>query len=257
MSQDIQMSNRYLNKVVLITGGSRGIGLAVAERIIKEGGKVCITGRRQVNLDHALEFLGGNQNAMGVIGASHDEIHQVETITRVIDNFGQIDLLVNNVGINPAYGSILEIDLEVARRILDVNVVGTLSWIQKTYAMWFKDFPGSIVNVSSVAGLLPANNIGMYGTSKAAIVHLTQQLASELGPRIRVNAVAPAVVKTKFAEVLYEKDEGALAATYPLKRLGVPEDVASAVSYLGSSDASWVTGQTFIVDGGLMLGGGV
>src|SRR5690606_25732747 len=116
---------------------------------------------------------------------------------------------------------------------------------------------GAVVNVASVAGLRPATGIGMYGASKAALIHLTQQLAVELAPAVRVNAVAPAVVKTRFATALYEGREAEVAAAYPLKRLGVPGDVAGAVAYLASDEAAWVTGQTIVVDGGMTCTGGV
>jgi 3-oxoacyl-[acyl-carrier protein] reductase len=114
---------------------------------------------------------------------------------------------------------------------------------------------GAVVNVSSVGGLKPAPGIGFYGSSKAMLIHVTEELAVELGPGIRVNAVAPAVVKTRFAEALYEGREEQVAAGYPMKRLGAPEDVAGAVSFLLSRDASWITGQTLVVDGGVTLGG--
>ena len=116
---------------------------------------------------------------------------------------------------------------------------------------------GSVVNVSSVAGLKPAPGIGFYGASKAMLSHITQELAVELGPGIRVNAVAPAVVKTRFATALYEGREDEVAAAYPLKRLGRPEDIGSVVAFLLSEDAAWVTGQIIVVDGGVTLTGGV
>jgi 3-oxoacyl-[acyl-carrier protein] reductase len=116
---------------------------------------------------------------------------------------------------------------------------------------------GSVVNVSSVAGIRPAPGIGFYGASKAMLTHVTQELAVELGPGVRVNAVAPAVVKTRFATALYDGKEHDLAAAYPLKRLGVPEDIAGVVAFLLSDEASWITGQRVVLDGGLMLTGGV
>jgi len=136
-------------------------------------------------------------------------------------------------------------------------VLGTLSWVQQVHQVWMAAHGCAVVNVASVAGLRPATGIGFYGTSKAALMHLTQQLTLELGPNVRVNAVAPAVVKTKFAGVLYEGKEDEVAAAHPLNRLGVPEDVAAAVAYLGSDDAAWTTGQTLVLDGGLTLNGGV
>jgi len=136
-------------------------------------------------------------------------------------------------------------------------VLAALGWVQHVHKAWFAGHGGAVVNVASVAGLRPATGIGMYGASKAALIHLTQQLAVELAPAVRVNAVAPAVVKTRFATALYEGREAEVAAAYPLKRLGVPGDVAGAVAYLASDEAAWVTGQTIVVDGGMTCTGGV
>ncbi|HPF80373.1 SDR family oxidoreductase, partial [Nostocoides australiense] len=169
-----------------------------------------------------------------------------------------LDLMVNNTGINPAYGPILDTPLDAARKILDTNVVAALSWTQKVVAAGLADGGrGAIVNVASVAGIGASGVIGMYGVSKAALIHLTVELGYQLGPAVRVNAVAPAVVKTKFAEALYDGREEQVAAPYPLNRLGVPEDIAGAVSFLLSSDAGWITGQTLVVDGGVTLVAGL
>ena len=178
-------------------------------------------------------------------------------MARAIDAFGSIDVLVNNTGINPIAGPLVDVGLDAARKVMDVNVIAALSWVQQVHRAWMAQHGGCVVNVASVAGLRPADQIGFYGASKAALIHLTQQLALELAPGVRVNAVAPAVVKTKFAALLYEGHEAQVIEGYPLGRLGVPEDVAAAVGYLASDDASWVTGHVLVVDGGLTLTGGV
>ena len=151
----------------------------------------------------------------------------------------------------------LDVDPDIARKILDVNVVAAFSWVRKAVAagLGSTEHPGSVVNIASIAGLRASGAIGWYGVSKAALVHLTMELGHQLGPAIRVNAVAPAVVKTQFAQALYAGREEAVAAAYPMKRLGVPEDIAGAVSFLLSRDAGWLTGQTLVVDGGVTLGG--
>jgi 3-oxoacyl-[acyl-carrier protein] reductase len=248
---------RFDGSVALVTGASRGIGLAVAQRLVEDGARVCITARRQDALDAAVESMGGPDRAMAVAGKADDAAHQAETVDRVLSGFGRLDFLVNNTGINPAYGPLMTLDLNAARKILEVNCIATLSWVQRAHAGWLDQHGGAIVNVSSVAGLKPAPGIGFYGASKAMVVHLTEELAVELGPRIRVNAVAPAVVKTAFATALYEGREEKVSAGYPLKRLGEPVDVAGAVAYLLSSDAAWITGQTLVVDGGLLMTGGI
>jgi NAD(P)-dependent dehydrogenase (short-subunit alcohol dehydrogenase family) len=160
-----------------------------------------------------------------------------------------VSVLVNNIGINPAYGPLAGLDVGAARKILEVNVIGTLGWVQEALRGGLAD-GGSVVNISSVSGVRPAPGIGFYGVSKAALIHLTEELAVELAPAVRVNAVAPAVIKTKFATALYEGREETVAAQYPLKRLGVPEDVSGAVAFLCSPDAAWITGQTLVIDGG-------
>ncbi len=248
--------NRYQNQVALITGASRGIGLAIAKRLVDEGAKVVITARKLEALQAAVVFLGGPEHAIAVAGSADDVSHQEETLAAALKNFGRIDLLVNNCGINPYYGDLLEVEQAVARKILDVNVLAMLSWTKFAHQYWMKENGGAVVNVASLAGLLPETGIGMYGVSKAAIFQLTRQLAVELGPQIRVNAVAPAVVKTKFASKLFEGKEAELIKKYAVGRLGEPEDVAAAVAFLGSRDSAWITGQTIILDGGASLTGG-
>lgn len=244
-------------KTAIVTGASRGIGLAIAQRLVDEGVRVVITARKEEALQAAVGELGGPDKALGVAGRADDEAHQEQTVARAIETFGSVDLLVNNTGINPAFGTLMNLDLDAARKILEVNAIGTLGWTQKTVGAWMKDHGGAIVNVASVAGIRPAPGIGFYGASKALLIHLTGELALELGPDIRVNAVAPAVVKTRFAEALYTGREEEVAEAYALKRLGTPEDIAAAVTHLLSDEASWTTGQTLVLDGGLTLAGGI
>lgn len=247
---------RFDGKVALITGASRGIGLATAQRLVDEGARVVITARKADALNAAVESLGGDAVALGIAGAADDELHQADAVARTMAVFGRIDLLVNNCGINPHYGDLLTIETSAARKIFDVNVIAALSWTKAVHAAWMGTHGGAVVNVASLAGVLPETGIGMYGASKAAVFQLTRQLAVELGPTIRVNAVAPAVVKTRFAAKLYEHNEHELASRYAVGRLGEPSDVAAAIAYLGSDDAAWVTGQTLVLDGGVSITGG-
>jgi len=235
--------------VAIVTGASRGIGFAIAQRFIADGAKVCITGRDAQALETAVKVLGGSDVAIGVAGKGDDPEHRATVVDTVRDTFGPVSALVNNIGINPVYGPLAGIDLGAARKILDVNVLGTLGWVQEALRAGLAD-GGSVVNISSVSGVRPAPGIGFYGVSKAALIHLTEELAVELAPAVRVNAVAPAVIKTRFATALYEGREEKVAAQYPLKRLGVPEDVSGAVAFLCSPDAAWITGQTLVIDGG-------
>ena len=252
------MSQRFAGKVAIVTGGSRGIGLAVAARLVAEGAKVCVTARKPDPLAAAVAELGGPGVAVGVAGRADDPEHRENAVRTALETFGQIDVLINNTGINPVYGPMSGTDVGAAAKVFDVNVIAALSWTEEVRKLGLGDRDGAaIVNVASVAGLRPAPGIGVYGASKAALIHVTAQLALELAPRIRVNAVAPAVVKTRFAVALYEGREAEVSAGYPLGRLGVPEDVAAAVAFLASDDASWITGQTLTLDGGSGLLGGI
>ncbi|GAA5059313.1 SDR family oxidoreductase [Streptomyces sp. SID10815] len=243
-------------KVALVTGASRGIGYGVAEALVARGDRVCITGRNEDALKEAVDRLGADR-VIGIAGKAHDETHQAEAVERVMAAFGRVDYLVNNAGTNPVFGPIADLDLNVARKVFDTNVLSALGFAQRTWHAWQKENGGAIVNIASVAGLAPSPFIGAYGVSKAAMINLTQQLAHEFAPRVRVNAIAPAVVKTKFAQALYEGREAEAAASYPLGRLGVPSDIGGAAAFLTSEQSDWVTGQTLVVDGGIFLNAGV
>ncbi|CAI7980127.1 putative short chain dehydrogenase [Frankia sp. Hr75.2] len=250
------MTTRFSGQTAIVTGASRGIGLAIAERLVADGAKVVVTARRREALDEAVAHLGGREHALGVAGHADDLDHQAEVVKRAIDTFGSADLLVNNTGINPTFGPMTELEPAAARKIVEVNCIAALSWVRQVHQAWMKEHGGAVVNVSSVAGLRPAPGIGFYGASKAMLTHITRQLAVELGPDIRVNAVAPAVVKTAFATALYAGREEEVAAAYPLKRLGTPADVGGVVAFLLSDDAAWMTGQLLVVDGGVALTSG-
>nr|WP_083840181.1 SDR family oxidoreductase [Saccharomonospora xinjiangensis] len=245
------------NRVAIVTGASRGIGFGVARALVEAGAKVTITARKPDPLADAVENLGGADVALGVPGKADDAGHQDEAVRRTVETFGRIDFLVNNTGINPVYGPILDVEPEAAAKTFGVNVLSPLAWTRKVRDAWMGEHGGAIVNVSSIAGLRTSPGIGMYGVSKAALIRLTTELAQELAPAIRVNAVAPAVVKTSFATALYADKEDEVAAAYPMKRLGVPSDVAGVVTFLLSEQAAWITGQTLVVDGGVTLGGGL
>jgi NAD(P)-dependent dehydrogenase (short-subunit alcohol dehydrogenase family) len=242
-------------RTAIVTAASRGIGLGIARALVARGDRVLITGRNPEPLAAAAADLGGG--TVAVAGKAHDPDHQEEAVTTAMATFGRIDYLVNNVGTNPVFGPVLDLDADVVRKILDINLVSHFSWTQRVHRAWMAEHGGAVVNMSSVGGMRPAPGLGIYGMSKAAVSYLTAQLALELAPKVRVNAVAPAVVKTRFAAALYEGREAQVAAGYPAGRLGVPEDVGAVVAFLLSDAASWITGQTIVLDGGATLVGGV
>lgn len=239
-------------RTALVTGASRGIGLAIAQSLVARGARVVVTGRKPDALAEAVSALGGPEVAVGVAG---DAGHRAEAVRTAVDTFGSLEMLVGNVGINPVHGPLVDLPLDGFRKILDTNVVGTLGLVQEAWRAWMAEHGGSVLVVASVAGLRASPMIGGYGVSKAALVNLVTQLAVELGPSVRVNAVAPAVVKTRFAGALYEGREAEVAARYPVGRLGVPEDVGEAAAYLLGDSAGWVTGQTLVLDGGALSRG--
>ncbi|MGQ0717972.1 MAG: SDR family oxidoreductase [Pseudonocardiales bacterium] len=247
-------------RTALISGASRGIGHAIAAALLARGAAVTITARKPDELNAAADELAAAvedtaDRVLALPGNAGDPAARAEAVDRTVERFGSLDVLVNNVGINPVYGPLIDADLDTVRKIFDVNVVAVLGFVQQAHRAWMGEHGGAVVNVASVAGLRSTGAIAAYGTSKAAMIRLTEELAWELGPSIRVNAVAPAVVKTKFSTALYAQGEEQVAKAYPMGRLGRPEDVAALVAFLVSDAASWITGETVRVDGGLLATG--
>ena len=258
---DLTASGALNGRAALVTGASLGIGHAIAAELLSRGASVTITARKPDQLAAAAEELVANaaggdaSRVLAVPGNAGSDESRADAVAKTVEAFGSLDILVNNAGINPVYGDLMEADLNGVRKIFDVNVVAALGFVQEAYKAWMKEHGGAVVNVASVAGLRSTGVIAAYGASKAALIRLTEELAWQLGPSIRVNAVAPAVVKTKFATALYAEDEEKVSATYPMKRLGEPADVAAVVGFLVSDAASWITGETVRVDGGVLATG--
>jgi NAD(P)-dependent dehydrogenase (short-subunit alcohol dehydrogenase family) len=251
-------STDFAGRVALITGATRGIGFGIASELVARGASVCITARKSDELDHAIAELDpeGSGLAIAARGSADDSEHQQAAVAATLAAFGRLDFVVNNAAVNPHFGLLVDADLGAVRKIFEVNVVAALAWTQLAWRGWQRDNGGAILNVASVGGFVPGPFIGAYNASKAALVHMTRQLAQELGPKVRVNGIAPAVVKTDFAKALYENDEAGVASRYPLKRLGVPNDTSKLAAFLLSDDASWITGQTVVIDGGITSIGG-
>jgi NAD(P)-dependent dehydrogenase (short-subunit alcohol dehydrogenase family) len=242
-------------RTALVTGASRGIGLAIAQSLVRRGARVVVTARKPEALTEAVAALGGPDVAVGVAGNAGDPTPRAEAVRTAVDTFGSLDMLVGNVGINPVFGPMVDLDLDAFRKILDTNVVGTLGLVQEAWRAWMAEHGGSVLVVASVGGLKASPGIAGYGVSKAALINLVTQLSVELAPKVRVNAVAPAVVKTRFAGALYEGREEEAAKGYPVGRLGEPEDIGEAAAYLLGDGAGWVTGQTLVLDGGALSRG--
>jgi NAD(P)-dependent dehydrogenase (short-subunit alcohol dehydrogenase family) len=243
-------------KVALVTGGSRGIGLATALELANSGAAgVAITSRKTENIEKAkLELIaaGVQEDLILALAARADDEQAAEqAVAATVERFGSVDILVNNAGTNPAAGMLMEVDLGALDKTWAVNMRAPLLWVRAAHHVWMDENGGSVVNVASVAGMRPSPFMGAYNISKAGLIHMTKQLAMELAPKTRVNAVAPGVVKTRLAGALLV-DEALTARMHPLERVGEPEDVARLITFLASDASSWMTGAIIPVDGGVI-----
>ena len=245
-------------KTAVITGSTRGIGRAIAERMVEHGAKVAISSRKA----NACEEVAGAINAAhpGSAIAVPANISSKDDLQRLVDEtrnaFGQVDILVCNAASNPYYGPMSGISDEAFRKVLDNNIVSN-NWLINMVAPEMKERKdGSIIIISSIGGLRGSTAIGAYCISKAADMQLARNLAHEYGPdNVRVNCIAPGLVKTDFARALWEDPERQKAAnrSVPLRRIGDPEDIAGGVVFLASKAAAFTTGQTIVMDGGVTI----
>ena len=234
-------------KTALVTGASRGIGKAIAKSFVDAGAQVMLTSRKEDALRAVATEIKGET---AVFAANTGDLEQGQAcVEATIERFGKIDILVNNAATNPYYGETLGVDSSRFDKTFQVNLKGPLFWSQAAWNASMKNNPGVILNIASVGGLRAEQGLGVYNLTKAAIIHLTSQLACELGPT-RVVGIAPGLVKTMFASVLVENFGDRLAAALPTKRLGEPQDIANLALFLCSDLASWITGETYVIDGG-------
>ncbi|QNG20419.1 SDR family oxidoreductase [Rhodococcus triatomae] len=239
-------------RTAIVTGASRGIGLATAAELAARGADVVLTSRKQESADEAAAGIDGS--AVGYGAHAVDEDAARACIDFTLEKFGRIDILVNNAGTNPAFGPVIDQDHARFAKTFDVNLWAPVLWTSLAARAWMREHGGAVVNTASIGGMGFEAGLGVYNASKAALIHLTKQLALELSPTIRVNAVAPGVVRTRLAEALWRDHEQLVAAGTALGRIGEPEDIASAIAYLVSDGAKWITGETMVIDGGQRLG---
>jgi NAD(P)-dependent dehydrogenase (short-subunit alcohol dehydrogenase family) len=251
-------------KVAIVTGGSRGIGRAIATRLAAEGAAVMLTSRKAEVLTQtaaAIEHEAGpNAGALSWFAANAGDPDAPDAcIDATHERLGPVDLLVNNAGTNPYYGPLVELDAPRARKTVQVNQDAVLAWTQGAWRASMAERGGAVLNIASIGGLSVEPGIGWYNVTKAAVIQLTRQLAFELGPHVRVNALAPGLVRTDLARALWEQHGDVVAERLPLKRLGEPDDIARAAVFLLSDAAAWITGHTLVIDGGAltMPSGGV
>jgi NAD(P)-dependent dehydrogenase (short-subunit alcohol dehydrogenase family) len=245
------MDLRLDGKVALVTGASKGIGKAIAAGMAASGARVMLTSRKADALEAAAADMKGEVAWHAANAGDPDAAEAAVAVT--VERFGSVDVLVNNAATNPYMGPMIDIDVPRADKTVQVNQLGALVWTQRVWQAWMQEHGGSVINIASIGGIGADSSIGWYNVTKAALIHLTKNLAQELAPKVRVNAIAPGLVKTDFARALWEPAEDRVAATMPLRRLGEPDDIAGGAVFLASDAASWITGHTLVIDGGALV----
>ena len=242
-------------KVALVTGGSRGIGKAIAAGFVEAGASVMISSRKQDALDAAAAEIGGD---VATFAANAGEPGSAEAcVDATIERFGRLDILVNNAATNPYYGPTLEVDRPRYDKTFQVNLAAPLFWSQVAYDRAFREQPGVIVNIASGSAFLPIEGLTAYGASKAAVVAFSRSLALELAPHIRVNVVSPGTTASPPVKQTMEARGPEAFAEFlkhiPMGRLAEPEDIAEAILFVASDRASHITGTTLPVNGGSLM----
>jgi len=241
-------------RVALVTGASRGIGSAIAQALVEHGASVVLSSRKQADLDAEAGRINSQFPDRAVAIAAHagrqEDLERLVKAT--LDSFGRIDILVNNAGTNPYVGPVLEAEPAAWDKTFEVNVRGYFLLTKLVYKAWMEEHGGAVVNVASVGGIRPGPGLGVYNITKAAVIFMTRQLAREIGGKVRVNAIAPGLIKTRFAEALWGNEAilNRIVTANPMARIGTPEEIAGAVVFLVSDSASYVNGDVLVIDGG-------
>jgi len=250
----------FTGRTAVVTGGSRGIGYATAALLAASGADVILTARDAARADDAARTITDSlpDSAGSVTGtAAHaaDPAAARAVCDIAVDTTGRLDILVNNAGTNPAYGPVTDQDPALVAKVFEINTTAPAVWTAAALAAGLGTVgTGAVVNIASIGALTMEDGIGVYNASKAALVHLTRQMARELGPRVRVNSVCPGVVRTRLSEALWRDHEDTVTAVTPLARIGEPSDIADAVAFLAAPSTSWITGANLVVDGGQLVG---
>ena len=242
------------DRVALVTGASRGIGSAIANALAEQGARVALSSRKQGDLDAEAERINAKfpESAVAIAAHAGREEDLERLVKDVIERFGRIDILVNNAATNPYFGPVLDAELGAWDKTFEVNLRGVFLLTKLVYAASMEKHGGAIVNVASIGGIRPGFGLGIYDVTKAGVIMLTRQLAKELGGKVRVNAVAPGIIKTRFAEALWGNEAimERVRTSNPMGRIGTPDEVAGAVTFLVSDAASYVNGEVLVIDGG-------
>lgn len=244
-------------RVAIVTGASRGIGLAIAEAFLQAGASVCLTARKSHELESAQAQLrervpGGTVTTFA--GSTGDPAAVTACVAHTMDRLGRVDIVVNNAATNPAFGPLVDVTSAAWRKTFAVNVEGPLQLIQEAWRAWMSEHGGSVLNLTTSGMYTVAPFLGTYEATKTTLRYLTKQLAGELAPKVRVNSISPGTIKTQMSRVLWENGEEQVASFTPMGRIGLPSDCAQLALFLCSDHGSWITGTDVLIDGGALVG---
>jgi dehydrogenase/reductase SDR family member 4 len=246
--------SRFRDKIAIVTGASRGIGRAITEAFVREGARVVVCGRKQETLDEVARQIGPAVKPVACHVGRPDQIQHL--VASTIADFGRIDILVNNAGTNVAQGPCIDMDEVQFDKMIEINLKSAFRLMNAIAPGMCRRGSSSIVNIASISGLRPQHHGMLYSMTKAALIMMTQSYAAELGPQgVRVNAIAPGLIQTRLSEY-YWKDEDRRAGQIerqPIRHLGQPDEIAEAAVLLAGDGASYMTGQTLVIDGGYLL----
>ncbi|MDO9553816.1 SDR family NAD(P)-dependent oxidoreductase [Rhodonellum sp.] len=254
---DLSTVFSLIGKVALVTGASKGIGLSIAEVFAAAGAKVVISSRNQEALDEmakSLKHRGYEVSGIACNVGNFDELKLL--VDKTVERYGQIDVLVNNAATNPIFGPIHDTSLEAYEKIMDVNLKAPFQLMKLCFPYLRESAEASVINISSIGGISPEPGLGMYSVSKAALISMTKVFAKEWGDHgIRVNALCPGLIKTKFSEALWSNDKimQSMIKQLAIKRIGTSDEIASMALFLATSASSYTTGAVLTADGGFTI----